>query len=230
MEYHFPVSLLSLSLSCLPISRSKPLQFIIAYFLFSIECFILSSCLRFSSGNSSDIQAVTVDESILFSCLLINPVFFAGKCPAGCLKQRFLCWLPSALPLRHSPLRSSLRRFSPCCPVRLQTGCYTIRHRSRPFQAALHGGPVPLFSHLSSPGLHPPPDCGKPVRHNKALVLPSHQAGKGFPGFLHFRPRITGRGSSRMSMGGRHSMTLVMHKSCFCPWERLPHPSEITVS
>ena len=36
--------------------------------------------------------------------------------------------------------------------------------------------------------------------------------------------------SSRISIGGRQSITRVMHRSCFCPWERLPPSSVITVS
>ena len=36
--------------------------------------------------------------------------------------------------------------------------------------------------------------------------------------------------SSRISMGGRQSITRVMQSSCFCPWDRLPPSSEITVS
>ena len=36
--------------------------------------------------------------------------------------------------------------------------------------------------------------------------------------------------SSKISIGGRQSITLVIHKSCFCPCERLPPSSEITVS
>ena len=36
--------------------------------------------------------------------------------------------------------------------------------------------------------------------------------------------------SSSISIGGIRSITLVIHKSCFCPWERLPPSSVITVS
>ena len=36
--------------------------------------------------------------------------------------------------------------------------------------------------------------------------------------------------SSRMSIGGRQSMTRVMHSSCFCPWDRPPPSSVIGVS
>ncbi len=35
--------------------------------------------------------------------------------------------------------------------------------------------------------------------------------------------------SSKINIGGRHSITLAMHRSCFCPWERLPPSSVITV-
>lgn len=135
----------------------RPFQFIIAYFLFfhrMLHPFFLSA---FSSGNSSDILAVTVDESILFSVCLLILSFSAGKCPAGCLETKIFyagCRPHSAAP---QPLALLFAVSAPVAPVRLQTGCYTIRHRSRSFQAVLHGGPVPLFSHLSSPGLHQPP-------------------------------------------------------------------------
>ena len=38
------------------------------------------------------------------------------------------------------------------------------------------------------------------------------------------------RHGNKISIGGRHSMTLVIQRSCFCPCERLPPSSEITVS
>ena len=36
--------------------------------------------------------------------------------------------------------------------------------------------------------------------------------------------------SSRISIGGRHSMTRAMHSNCFCPWDKLPPDSPIMVS
>ena len=36
--------------------------------------------------------------------------------------------------------------------------------------------------------------------------------------------------SSRMSIGGRQSITLAMHKSCFWPWLMPPPSSPMTVS
>ncbi len=47
---------------------------------------------------------------------------------------------------------------------------------------------------------------------------------------ISVRVSIEDVASSRISIGGRQSITRVMHSSCFCPCDRLPPSSVITVS
>ena len=62
------------------------------------------------------------------------------------------------------------------------------------------------------------------------LVLPSIILANAFWMRISVLVSMDDVASSKISIGGRDSMTLAMHKSCFCPWDRLPPSSEITVS
>lgn len=62
------------------------------------------------------------------------------------------------------------------------------------------------------------------------LVRPSISFANAFCIFNSVRVSIEDVASSNISIGGRHSITRVMHRSCFCPCDSPPPSSPITVS
>ena len=62
------------------------------------------------------------------------------------------------------------------------------------------------------------------------LVRPSIIFWKAFWMRISVRVSMEEVASSKISMGGRHSITRAMHSSCFWPWEMEPPSSPMTVS
>lgn len=62
------------------------------------------------------------------------------------------------------------------------------------------------------------------------LVCPAISASKARCTSISVRVSMLLVASSKISISGRHSIMRAMHKSCFCPAERLPPPGAMTVS
>ena len=74
------------------------------------------------------------------------------------------------------------------------------------------------------------PDRGQTMGNDKAGTSLHHLLQRPPGSVISVRVSMEEVASSRISIGGRHSITRAMQSSCFCPWDRLPPSSVITVS